>query len=117
MNSMFEPEGVDAASTAEVWRRISCALFLMGLAVALPVLSHYGVWKPDSESTAAWVMRSGAVVTMLALLADHLLGEALPRLTNALSWARPWLSFLKKVALLEVIIGTAIWGYGDRIFY
>lgn len=114
---MFEPEGKSAATTAEVWRRISCALFLMCLAVALPVLSHYGVWKPEGESLPAWFMRSGAVVTMLALMADHLLGEGLPRLTNALSRFGPWLSGLRKVALLEVIIGTAIWGYGDRIFY
>lgn len=114
---MFEPEGKAAATRVELWRRILCALFLMGIALALPVLSHFGVWKEEGESIPAWVMRSGALVTMLALMADHLLGEAQPRLTNALRGFAPWISSLRKLALLQVILGTAIWGYGDRIFY
>ncbi|MCY1277435.1 hypothetical protein D9M70_261290 [compost metagenome] len=117
MISSFEPEGVAAASKSELWRRISCALFLMILALLVPMLSHFGVWKTESESIPAWVMRSGALVTMMALMADHLLSEALPRLTNALSKFASLISFLRKVALVEVILGTAIWGYGDRIFY
>ncbi len=118
MNSSFEPEGKDAATAKEIWNRISCSGFLMLLAVAVPVLSHYGVWKLPVESTSAWVMRSGAVVTMMALLADHLLAEGLPRLTNELS-ARFYkaMSILRKLAFVEMIFGTAIWGYADRLFY
>ena len=118
MITSFEPEGAAAATSAEVWNRISCAAFLMTLAVAVPVLSHYGVWKLPSESTPAWVMRSGALVTMMALLADHLLSEGMPRLTNALS-SRFYqaMSMMRKIAFVEMIIGTAIWGYADRLFY
>lgn len=118
MISSFEPEGKAAATTNEIWNRISCAAFLMSLAVAVPVLSHYGVWKLPTEATSAWVMRSGAVVTMMALLADHLVAEGLPRLTNELN-ARFYkvMSAMRKIAFIEMIIGTAIWGYADRIFY
>lgn len=117
MVSGFEPEGDDAATRSELWRRVSCAVFLMLLAVVVPVLSHYGAFKPPTEGTSAWVMRSGALVTMLALLADHLLAEAVPRLTNALSGFFKPFSLMRKVAALEMILGTAIWGYGDRLFY
>lgn len=118
MISVFEPEGKAAATTSEIWNRVSCAAFLMLLAIAVPVLSHYGVWKLPTEATSAWVMRSGAPVTMIALLADHLLAEGLPRLTNELN-ARFYsaMSFMRKLAFLEMIIGTAIWGYADRLFY
>ncbi|WP_223531249.1 hypothetical protein [Pseudomonas sp. GL-R-19] len=115
---MFEPEGKAAATANEVWRRISCAAFLMLLAVAVPILSHFEVWKLPIESVAAWVMRSGALVTMIALLADHLLAEGLPRLTNELNTRfYSAMSFMRKLAFLEMIIGTAIWGYADRLFY
>lgn len=90
----------------------------MLLAVAVPVLSHLGVWKIPTEATSAWVMRSGALVTMMALLADHLLAEGLSRLTNDLSTRfYKAISIMRKLAFVEMIIGTAIWGYADRLFY
>ncbi len=90
----------------------------MLLAALVPVLSHYGVWKLPSEATSAWVMRSGALVTMMALMADHLLAEGMPRLTNELSNRfYKSMSAMRKIAFIEMIIGTAIWGYADRIFY
>lgn len=117
MNSSFEPEGKAAASRVELWRRITCALFLMGMAVAIPAFSYFGLWKPENEGIASWVMRSGALATMMALMADHLLAESEPRLTNALSGFALPIRVIRKFAFLEMIIGTAIWGYGDLIFY
>ncbi|QOI04630.1 hypothetical protein [Pseudomonas savastanoi] len=116
--SYFEPEGKDAATTKEVWNRLTCAGFLMMLAVIVPIISHYGFWKLPDETIPAWVIRSGALVTMLALLAEHVLSEGVPRLTNPLiSRFQSAFSIMRKIAFLEMVIGTAIWGYADRIFY
>lgn len=115
--SSFEPEGNAAATKNEIWNRLSCAGFLMLVAVVVPVASYYGFMKPKEELNSAWLMRSGAMVTMAALIAEHTLAEALPRLTNSLSkFAKP-ISFMRKLVAIQILAGTAIWGYGDRIFY
>ena len=115
--SSFEPEGDAAATNSEMVRRISLSVFLMFLAVAIPIGSHYGVLKPPHESTASWVMRSGAMITVLALLAEYNLAEGVPRLTNALRHYYKPVGWLRKLAFLQIIAGTAIWGYADRLFY
>jgi hypothetical protein len=106
MLSSFEPEGSAAATNGEMVRRVSLSVYLILVAVAAPIGSHFGFLKPDAEQTASWVMRPGALVTVLALLAEHNLAEAVPRLTNDLRAYLGPISWLRKIALLEIIFGT-----------
>jgi hypothetical protein len=111
----FEPMGTHADSVSDVRRRICVAASLTCMSIIAVVVSVQGIWRPASEPIGVWVMRSGALVTVFAILADHLLAEGLQRLPNPLIRYAPWMSFQRKLLALQVILGTVIWGYGDLL--
>lgn len=111
---MFEVEGKDAASVMEVRVRIGVVILAMAFSVIWGLVSFY--WFVGDDP-ATWFGRSGAVITVLALLSEAQLSEGTGRLNNAMSTKyKATFTIWRAVALVSAVIGTLIWGYGDMLY-
>lgn len=102
------------------------SVVLICLALATPTLGLLGVFKPDTETMAIWFQRSGAVMTIFALLCTTGMSSALKGLTppgasdlDLIDAEKKYggeYAFMDRVAFWLTIVGTFVWGYGD-VFY
>ncbi len=100
---------------------------LIILAITLPVLSLFAPYPklPDLDA-GGWFSRSGAVMTVFALLAETALVKARLSITpsgfgwNGLSELRqafiPVFNKFEGLIFVLVTTGTLIWAYGDLPF-
>ena len=99
---------------------------LLVIALLAPLTANwiFGVFKPTAESGGVWFQRSGAVMTVFALLASTLQADAMGRLwpqallgdlgnRDALAFVKGKFRVCQNVSFLFTAIGTVIWGYGD----
>jgi len=111
---MFEVEGKAAASVCEIRLRIGVAALCMVFSLVWGIVSFYRFFGGDP---ATWFARSGAVITVLALLTETQLCQGAGKLNNAMSGKYLNIfKFWRGVALLAAIVGTLIWGYGDMFY-
>ncbi|MBR7523311.1 MULTISPECIES: hypothetical protein [Gammaproteobacteria] len=111
---MFEPEGKAAATRREVKRRIFLAVAATIVSVGWAILCFI---VPVGTDPGAWFARSGAIVTVFALLNESQLTEEIGRLTNELrADYLAILNGLRFATLLSAVAGTLVWGYGDLLF-
>ena len=98
-------------------------VFLCISAVSVEALAFHSVLKPDSESTASWFQRSGAITSIFAVFAQLRVNNFLEDIrggTFAESW---WLYnlfnkyqyYVSWLTTLVAIIGAFVWGYGDLV--
>lgn len=121
----METVKVDAVVKKVKWTRWP-SVALIFFALATPACGLFGVFKPDTETIAIWFQRSGAVMTIFALLCTTGLASALkyfsPSGTSDLELIAAEkkyggeYAFMERVALWLTIVGTFVWGYGD-VFY
>jgi hypothetical protein len=111
---MFEPEGKAAATKREVKRRIFLAVAATIVSVGWAIVCFF---VPVGAEPGVWFARSGAIVTVFALLNESQLTEEIGRLTNELrKHYLGILNGLRFVTLLSAVAGTLVWGYGDLLF-
>jgi hypothetical protein len=83
-----------------------------------PMLALLWSIRPSAETAASWFQRSGALTTILAVLAQVKAGAApappLAVSSDAHRWAW-WQGVALWLSLILVVVGTVIWGYGDLL--
>ncbi|MEB0090795.1 hypothetical protein RHM65_18745 [Pseudomonas sp. CCI4.2] len=93
------------------------------LAVAVPIAVTLAVWCLDKPSS--WISRSGAVMAGIAFLAHlkstDMMGVLTPGGMVGMSFGDtrkkylPQIVVFGRVAIAVVLIGTAVWGFGDLL--
>lgn len=118
---------MDGPTEAGLWKCVKTVWALIIFAIAVPVVSMIAPYPklPDLDA-GSWFSRSGAVMTVFALLAETVLLKARLSITPAgFGWAG--LNELRQVFVpkfkdfdayifILVIAGTIIWAYGDLPF-
>src|SRR5881397_1775014 len=101
------------------WRKLWIDITLFVLAMAFMLLCY---WSDVSAGRPDWFHRSGAVAVLLSgVLAYRSLGRHYEKFFNAevrghvlrTSRGQLWLDGL---TLVLSVLGTAVWGYGDKLF-
>ncbi|MFV3288429.1 hypothetical protein ACNFBR_06800 [Pseudomonas sp. NY11955] len=111
---MFEPEGKAAATRREVKRRIFLAFAATAVSLGWAILCFF---VPVGTDPGDWFARSGAIVTVFALLNESQLSEEIGRLTNELRVDYLGiLNGLRVATVFSAAAGTLVWGYGDLLF-
>ena len=98
-------------------------LFL--IAGALFIVPLLFLVRPEGQAANLWFGRTGAPMTVFALLAQYEVNY-LERLLTPNSFTtrefetyrrkkQPWVSAGKVLSLLLTVIGTVIWGFGDLL--
>lgn len=118
----------DADLAEESVNRALCGAWLMlAVAVASPIAAALGFMRPEGEGLSAWLQRSGAITTVLSLLALETLAFANSRIippkggygdVHKLALApiyEPEIEALRVAAIIFTILGTLLWGYGDLL--
>ncbi|OAS92986.1 hypothetical protein A6I77_24525 [Achromobacter xylosoxidans] len=117
------------ASAAD--RRAACiicaARWMLAVAVITPIAAAFSFWMPESQTTAQWLQRSGAITTVMSLLAIETLAFGISGLLparggfgdlykmQAAAKHVPNVDALRALAIFITILGTLLWGYGDLI--
>ena len=96
------------------------------LAVAL-AFSLYSFLTTGTDGS--WFARSGSIMVLLAVIAEFQVNAARESSVETSSFARiegaaivvkrelsPRYNALAKIAHIEIVLGTVIWGYGDCFF-
>jgi len=93
------------------------------LAIAVPVAVTLAAWSLDKPSS--WIARSGAVMAGIAFLAHlnstEMMGVLTPGGMVGMSFSAtrkkylPQIVIFGRVAIAIVLIGTAVWGFGDLL--
>ena len=102
---------------------IACSVFIL-IAIFTPLVAFY--FNPLGENIDVWFQRSGAITVVFGLLADiqaarlkHLsFSNSRPFLYGPIYVKRKYSAcaiWVNGVALIVVITGTVIWGYGDLL--
>ena len=109
------PEWQIVASEREIKRRLKAALASTIVSLGFALLSWFYFLGSDAGS---WFSRSGAVITILALVNEAQLSEGIGRLNDELRQLGYWkkLQIQRIVGLILAMFGALIWGYGDMIF-
>ena len=92
-------------------------------AILVEPFAYFSLLKPNTESSASWFQRSGAITSIFSYFAQYrisVFAESIKGSTFAESW---WLYniFGKGASLISWIItviglwGAFVWGYGDLI--
>lgn len=124
---MLEGSAKEWANGQEISIRRETAklLILIVASVASPFFVY--LLRPESQEAAQWFQRSGAIMVVLALLAE-LRVVTIDRLIVARDHSflychmyieqkyRTKLTFVNYASYLVVAIGTAIWGFGDLLY-
>ncbi|MFA1012254.1 MULTISPECIES: hypothetical protein [Pseudomonas syringae group] len=118
---------MDGPTEAGLRKCVKIVWALIIFAIAVPVISMIAPYPklPDLDA-GSWFGRSGAVMTVFALLAETLLLKARLSITPA-GFGWEGLNELRKIFLPQfekveahifilVISGTIIWAYGDLPF-
>jgi hypothetical protein len=105
---------------------IICVILIMISCLAPFSAGWFLSLKPSGDSGAQWFERTGAVTTIFSLLALNLLDDTMNRLVDPrkltskanvdlyMLLEKP-VAFLKAIAFLLGLFGTAVWGYGSVI--
>jgi hypothetical protein len=100
-------------------------LVLCLCAVVPPLFSLTGIFAPEDEALGQWFQRSGAVMTVLAVLAQLKASGIATTMIAGGTFAETWEAYHKYhrfqvltawLSLVLVVIGTLIWAYGDLLF-
>ncbi len=115
---------IDYIHEAKKWR-LNSILFIV-TAIIIPFVSLTGILKPTTEDFSIWFQRSGALVVLLASLAEYHAFQMLnifapvemanePEITSKVNYCNQ----AKKLIIVAAICigaGTVIWGYGDILY-
>jgi hypothetical protein len=118
----METVDVNAVVRKVKWTRWPSVALII-LAIATPTCGMFGLFMPDTETIPIWFQRSGAVMTIFALLCTTGMASALKYLSPAgttdldlieaeKKYRREY-AFMDRTALWLTIVGTFVWGYGD----
>ena len=98
-------------------------IFYTALAIAVPIVTVFIVWALDKPSV--WIGRSGAVMAGIAFLAHikstDMMGVLNPGMMVDKSYTAtrkkyfPQIVAFGRLAIAVVLIGTAVWGFGDLL--
>jgi hypothetical protein len=91
----------------------------------MPILSLLELFRPSSEVLGVWFQRSGATTVVFAVFAElkatNMLGVFKPSGFVDQTFHSTRDQYIKQVkiyhyiALFLIVLGTAIWGYGDLL--
>jgi hypothetical protein len=117
---------IDSSYERRVRRAIAVA-FVLSFCAALPpvlaLLPPVAALRPSGEAIGVWVQRSGAVMTMLAAVAQFQ-AAAVATMIAGSTFAESWECYFKYknyqraanvLSLVLVVFGTLVWGYGDMV--
>ena len=101
-------------------------LFLILLALLVPIFAVMIPYRPGAENLASWFQRSGSVMTIISITIDVKLFSIYQWFHSSNSLSKKLEDFKERyyrnykymslMALLLTVSGTLIWGYGDLIF-
>jgi len=104
-------------------------IVLLAIAAVAPLAAGtlFLSMKPEADSLAEWIERSGAITTVFSLLVVSVSSEGLKGLwipgqmadldkIEILNKFKPRFAWCENIALVLTIIGTVIWGYGSALF-
>ena len=96
-------------------------LFL--LAVGIPLAAYNACLMPLSETEGSWFQRSGSLAVLFAVWMEYNLmkvseyvtlpGIAVSEQIHVSNKYKPTYIILQYIAIILMVIGTFIWGYGD----
>jgi hypothetical protein len=104
-------------------RRAFIWAFALCLCALLPPLLSLLI-RPQAEPPGQWFERSGAVMTVFAVLAQFkavniatmIEGGMFEESREAYRKYKGYQAFASGLSLVLVVIGTVVWGYGDLLF-
>lgn len=114
-------------SKGYAWLYLCIAILLLIIGIAAPfVRDLFLSLKPEGDTPAQWLERTGAVTTIFGLLAINLIDEGIERLVPSRKLAdtggvatfavfETVFTWITRFAFLLTIAGTLVWGYGTVI--
>uniref|UniRef100_U1KRN0 Uncharacterized protein n=1 Tax=Pseudoalteromonas citrea DSM 8771 TaxID=1117314 RepID=U1KRN0_9GAMM len=108
-----------------IFKSIIMCTALTTISIISIILGWFGVFKPNTEGLDVWFQRSGSITVVFALLCEFKLFPV----NNSLYISRIHFNdfsqlkekygllhnILSMIALILMILGTIIWGYGDLL--
>lgn len=103
--------------------RLLISAFFLLIALIIPFLAISGVLMPEYEKVNTWFQRSGSLTVIFAAISEVIAFSVVTKLEPSGTRGDQFYKFkgkygvfvkaLKVSALLVIMIGTFVWGYGD----